>query len=86
GRYNSSSAPAELRPIVTFALSSNSLSSATAIVVIGLVIRNVIPQDFPNQALLGEKAEAKQTNSAVDPHENRQQDQVQLQEETLEED
>merc|ERR1712131_324970 len=47
---------------------------------------NVVPQDLQDQTLPRKEAEAEQANSAVDQDENWQQDQVQLQEETLEED
>ncbi|XP_073342860.1 large ribosomal subunit protein eL39 isoform X1 [Pagrus major] len=46
----------------------------------------VVPQDFQDQALPRQEAEAEQAHSSVDQDENWQQDQVQLQEETLEED
>ncbi|KAK2904355.1 hypothetical protein Q8A73_011012 [Channa argus] len=48
--------------------------------------QNVVPQDFQDQALPRQEAEAEQADSSVDQNENRQQDQVQFQEETLEED
>merc|ERR1739845_9339 len=48
--------------------------------------QNVVPQDFQDQTLSRQEAEAKQAHPAVDQNEDRQQDQVQLQEETLEED
>merc|ERR1712212_332025 len=48
--------------------------------------QNVVPQDFQDQALSRQEAEAKQAHPAVDQNEDWQQDQVQLQEETLEED
>merc|ERR1712131_369861 len=47
---------------------------------------NVVPQDLQDQTLPRKEAEAEQANSSVDQDENWQQDQVQLQEETLEED
>lgn len=36
----------------------------------------VVPQDFQNQTLSGQEAEAKQAHSSVDQNEDRQQDQV----------
>ncbi|KAK7799984.1 hypothetical protein U0070_006433, partial [Myodes glareolus] len=42
-------------------------------------------QDFQNQAILGQETKAKSSYSSVDSDENWQQNQVQLQEKTLEE-
>ncbi|KAK6299094.1 hypothetical protein J4Q44_G00306040, partial [Coregonus suidteri] len=48
--------------------------------------RNVVPQDFQDQTLSRQEAETEQAHPTVDQNEDRQQDQVQFQEETLEED
>ncbi|KAM7389207.1 hypothetical protein PAMP_023199 [Pampus punctatissimus] len=45
-----------------------------------------VPQDFQDQTLPRQEAETEQADSSVDQNEDWQQDQVQLQEETLEED
>ena len=47
--------------------------------------RHVFSQDFQNQAILGQETKAKSSYSSVDSDENWQQNQVQLQEKTLEE-
>merc|ERR1712183_407424 len=47
--------------------------------------QNVVPQDVQNQTLPRQEAKAEQANPSVDQNEDWQQDQVQLQEETLEE-
>merc|ERR1711980_61076 len=48
--------------------------------------QNVVPQNLQDQALPRQEAETKQAHSSVDQNEDWQQDQIQLQEETLEED